>query len=93
LRWEKDKVESSSFLKGTLMRDLLFYGGTIVFWIGLIGCYVCMKNLRTEHAGMNFHRLRSLAKEGNDTAKKGVSLLIVAAVGVTAQIASLVLYS
>lgn len=72
------------------MRDLLFYGGTIVFWIGLIGCYASMRKLRTEHAGMNFHRLRVLAKEGNETAKTGVRLLMVAASGVVAQIGSLI---
>lgn len=72
------------------MRDLLFYGGTLLFWIGLLGCYATMKQLRSEHGSMNFHRLRGLAKEGNETAKKGVKLLIVAAVGVTAQIGSLI---
>jgi hypothetical protein len=75
------------------MRDLLFYGGTIVFWIGLIGCYASMKKLRTEHSSMNFPRLRKLAQEGNTTAKTGITLLMVAAVGVVAQVSSLVVYS
>lgn len=72
------------------MRDLLFYAGTIIFWIGLLGCYASMKKLRNEHGSMNFQRLRTLANEGNDTARNGLRLLMIAAVGVVAQISSII---
>lgn len=75
------------------MRDLLFYVGTIFFWIGLLGCYASMKKLRNEHGNMNFQRLRALANEGNDTAKNGLRLLLVAAAGVVAQISSFIIGS
>jgi hypothetical protein len=75
------------------MNDLLFYGGTIAFWIGLLGCYASMKKLRNEHGNMNFQRLRVLANEGNDTAKTGLRLLVVAAAGVVAQISSIIMGS
>ena len=75
------------------MRDLLFYGGTIIFWIGLIGCYVYMKKLREQHPGTDYRRLRTMAKEGNRTAVTGLRLLFVAAFGVAIQLTSIVLYS
>lgn len=73
------------------MRDFLFYGGTILFWIGLLGCYASMQKLRSQHGSMNFQRLRALANEGNDTAKNGLRLLMVAGVGVVAQLSSIVI--
>ena len=74
------------------MRDLLFYGGTVVFWIGIIGCYYFMNQLRREHPGvrMNFKEMRKLSQQGSANAKSGVTLLLMAAGGVVAQIASVI---
>lgn len=73
------------------MRELLFYGGTVIVWAGLIGSFLIMKKLRADHGSMNFSRMRELAKSGNDAAKKGVVLVGLAAIGVLAQLASFIL--
>lgn len=74
------------------MREYLFYGGTAVFWIGIIGTYYFMNQLRRDHPNtrMSFKTMRELAKQGNDTAQKGVNLLLMAAGGVAAQILSMI---
>lgn len=77
------------------MRDLLFYGGTVVFWIGIIGTYYFMNQLRREHPGvrMNFKEMRKLSQQGSANAKSGVNMLLMSAGGVVAQIASMVVDS
>ena len=77
------------------MRDLLFYGGTVVFWIGIIGTYYFMNQLRREYPGvrMNFKEMRKLSQQGSANAKSGVNMLLMSAGGVVAQIASMVVDS
>jgi len=72
------------------MREYLFYGGTVVFWIGIIGTYYFMNQLRRAHPNtrMSFKTMRELSKQGSDSAQKGVNLLLMAAGGVAAQILS-----
>ncbi len=74
------------------MRDLLFYGGTAVFWIGIIGSYYFMNQLRREFPGvrMNFKEMRKLAQKGNEGARSGVNMMLMAAGGAAAQIAAIV---
>lgn len=82
---------TSSDLQLANMKNVLFYGGLIVFWIGLIGFYACLLKMKKARPGTNYFHFRDLATQGNPLALKGMRLQLVAAIGGLAQVISIFL--